>query len=73
MAPGSLEVVEGVLGLLGRVGFRTEAVHAFQAGVSFVVGHTLWRFGSADPAEQNEFGLDALVLGLEAKLRRKKR
>lgn len=90
MAEGSLGLVERVLRLLVEAGFETEALHAFQAGISFVVGHTLWRFGATDPEEQKrlarlarvrsldpdeefEYGLDALLLGLEAKLRRKKR
>ena len=90
MAPSSLELVERVLRLLVQAGFGTEALHAFQAGISFVVGQTLWRFGSMNPDEQKrlaklakvrsldpdeefEYGLDALLLGLEAKLRRKKR
>ena len=95
--PASLDHVERVLGILVSAGFGADALPAFQAGISFVIGHTLWRLGSTSDAgegayeslprarfprlsraaavdvdEEFEFGLDALLLGLEAKLRRRK-
>lgn len=84
VAPGAVEHVERVLQLLVAAGFGADAVHAFQAGFTFVVGHTLWRLGSSadwlPPSrpgahgldEEFEYGLDALLLGLEAKLRRRR-
>jgi AcrR family transcriptional regulator len=90
VAPGSVALLERTLRLLFDAGFGDDALHAVQAGISFVVGHTLWRVGAADPEEARrlarlartrtldpdeecEYGLDALLLGLEAKLRRRRR
>jgi TetR/AcrR family tetracycline transcriptional repressor len=68
VAPGAVEHVERAVQLLVDAGFGRDAIHAFQTGFTFVVGQALWR----GPEDEFEYGLDALLLGLEAKLRRRK-
>jgi AcrR family transcriptional regulator len=79
ITPASVELVERVVAVLDRAGFGRDAVHAFQAGVTFVIGQTLFRLGASGDAEPSiaadeefEYGLDALLLGLEAKRRRRR-
>ncbi len=70
----SLARLDAYLDVLVRAGFsRPEAVQVVHVVMAFVVGHASWAVGPAHgepPAAEFRFGLDALLTGLAARLRR---
>jgi len=68
----ALELVSELIALLESQGVDTvRAFWVYQTVLAFVVGHAMWQFSPEGPTnvdEEFEFGLDALISGLERKL-----
>lgn len=64
--------LERAVAVLTRAGFsEVQAIMSFQVVLAFVVGHAMWQFtpeGERHVDDEFEFGLAALLVGLQAKL-----
>lgn len=71
---GAFEALEQVFAVLTEAGFdEDDALRAVQSVLAFVVGQALWQFspeGERRVDDEFEFGLELMLLGLQAKLER---
>lgn len=68
----TLDTIETLLLRLEADGIPPQtALHIFQVVLAFVVGHALWQYspdGVRDVDEEFDFGLEALIIGIQAKV-----
>jgi TetR/AcrR family transcriptional regulator, tetracycline repressor protein len=74
---GAFTALAQVIDLLAAAGFTsTDALRAFQALLAFVVGQAMWQYtpeGERAVDDEFDFGLEIMLLGLEAKLAERRR